>query len=253
MADKTTRTPAHERRQERVRQWAGEFGSERLRRGIALGYDMTGVYARERAALEFPGWTALTSYDQHVRDRVNPSEAALDLADQARERLEQRRDELADRGLPERDCARPSVHVRFWSGKSAGSPELRFIAGEVVTVEGWVHGWEERNWAVICPVDCRAAMRHESKRLAALLGVGYLLDLQAGMRTLVDDGIDDVRVREAFAHVAASRDLGDGGLAAMRERPGVFTPALVEAYRHSGAAGTPDRECADAWVALLSP
>jgi hypothetical protein len=60
--------------------WIAAHGSPRLQKGHAGGYDMTGLYLTERAAVEHPG--AVLDYYGEVspRDRVSPTERALDLA-----------------------------------------------------------------------------------------------------------------------------------------------------------------------------
>ncbi|MDP2730587.1 MAG: hypothetical protein Q8O55_08885 [Dehalococcoidales bacterium] len=64
--------------QERAK-WVAQYGSSRLQKSLAAGYECQGAYVMERLALEFgEGW------DMHAeaewKHRVYPSEAALDLA-----------------------------------------------------------------------------------------------------------------------------------------------------------------------------
>lgn len=60
--------------------WIAANGSPRLQKGHAAGYDVTGLYLHERAAHEHPG-AVLDYHDKaDFRERVSPSEAALDLA-----------------------------------------------------------------------------------------------------------------------------------------------------------------------------
>lgn len=65
-----------------MERWAGEFGSERLRLGIADGYRMNARYLSERLAAEAPGFYAMptrAATEGWAKRANSPSEAALRL------------------------------------------------------------------------------------------------------------------------------------------------------------------------------
>lgn len=61
--------------------WAREHGSARLRKALEGGYEATRLYVEERAALELPGFEVDFDGTAEWKDRVGPSEPALDLAE----------------------------------------------------------------------------------------------------------------------------------------------------------------------------
>jgi hypothetical protein len=73
-----------------MREWADEYGSERLRLGLEDGYRMTAVYLEERLGSEFPGFYAWSEPDpeRHWNPRVGPTETALIGRRQVQESLE---------------------------------------------------------------------------------------------------------------------------------------------------------------------
>jgi hypothetical protein len=78
---------------EEMKGWAAEFGSTRLQKAIALGFEAKGIYRAERLAAERPDWYYVTcdgTWDAAIRRAVgdkpvNPSEKALDVLVDARE------------------------------------------------------------------------------------------------------------------------------------------------------------------------
>jgi len=72
---------AEESRQfkEQMKWWVTDNGSEALRTAHARGYNVVGLYLRERVAKEFPGFELDTQKKAKWEDRANPSAAALNL------------------------------------------------------------------------------------------------------------------------------------------------------------------------------
>jgi hypothetical protein len=63
--------------------WCAEFGSDRLRRASAAGYDCGRLYAIERAAKEAPGFVLDYQNEAEWKNRACPSLAALNAEDAA--------------------------------------------------------------------------------------------------------------------------------------------------------------------------
>lgn len=74
-----SRPPTADEFGDEMRAWVDEHGSERLRMAVERGYKVNATYARERAALEFPGFWVDTSGAAKWRDRTDPSLRALEL------------------------------------------------------------------------------------------------------------------------------------------------------------------------------
>ena len=59
--------------------WAAQHGSSRLQKALTAGYECQRLYVEERAALEFPGFEVDFSGNARWKERVGPSEQALDI------------------------------------------------------------------------------------------------------------------------------------------------------------------------------
>lgn len=72
-----------QRWQEEMQSWIDQHGSDRLRLAHERGYQVRGLYVRERAEVEFPGYTPDLDDRAEWEERVAPTEEALALETQA--------------------------------------------------------------------------------------------------------------------------------------------------------------------------
>ncbi|NPV45246.1 MAG: hypothetical protein HPY70_14930 [Firmicutes bacterium] len=73
-------------REREKKQWISLYGSDYLKRAVALGYDCQRQYVTERAAREFPDYEVDFDCRAEWRSRSCPSEEALDEVEDALER-----------------------------------------------------------------------------------------------------------------------------------------------------------------------
>jgi len=79
----STRFPgvSNEAFEDEMRRWAAARGSERLRMAIERGYKANALYARERAAAEFPRFWVHTGTSDLWKERTDPSLQGLRMAE----------------------------------------------------------------------------------------------------------------------------------------------------------------------------
>lgn len=119
---------------DRVKQWAAEmerwiaqYGSERLKLGYERGYNVRGLYAKERAAQEFPGFYVDIDGRMLWEERYAPSMAALELETEVRELVQKH-------GMP------PSSVQIVWLTRPPKGLDRDFYFGprEAVLVRGYL-------------------------------------------------------------------------------------------------------------------
>lgn len=103
--------------------WIARHGSTELRDGLRRGYNVTGSYARERAAAEFPEFLLRTRGPLNLHARVNPSAAALAVESRAIRRAQ----ELGH-----------DVTVRIRYAKDPVTVDDMQITGEVVCIDKYL-------------------------------------------------------------------------------------------------------------------
>jgi hypothetical protein len=72
-----------------MRDWVAKHGSRRLKLAIEGGYRTYTSYALERSQQELPGFWVDTAEDCEWGERVDPTEEALVLEDETRQRLQE--------------------------------------------------------------------------------------------------------------------------------------------------------------------
>lgn len=109
--------------------WIEAHGSEHIKRAIDRGYHVTGLYARERAALEFPGFIVDTQNAVSLKERISPTAEALELEEEIEAKLNV---------LPSNNGE--DVRIMWAAGVHSGSQDadLSGIKREVVVVSNYL-------------------------------------------------------------------------------------------------------------------
>jgi hypothetical protein len=89
MVKKTLSDERRKRADAEIAAWIKEHGSPRLKKAVEAGilWQIRGAYRSERLAIELPGWMFLSDEKQdHISDRLNPSENEIDAFIEAKKR-----------------------------------------------------------------------------------------------------------------------------------------------------------------------
>lgn len=121
-AEKQEKAERAARERAEIAAWAGQHGSERLRRCVREGIECGAVYRDERLASEYPDWEVDGSHMPNWVEPRNPPAEALELLDKARASLP------ADWTEEERAGA----ELRYWTGTDEYGEK---VSGYVVTVD----------------------------------------------------------------------------------------------------------------------
>jgi hypothetical protein len=184
-----------------MRDWVAVSGSDYLVQATAAGYDMTGVYVRQRAAEEFPGFLLESAQRVMSVPRANPSEAALLRAAAVREYA-------AGRG----DATVPVVE---WVAPTANPHPL--LAGEVIVIRSYLG-----RYTLYQAVDCTRSIARVLDAIAVLLKAGVVL--HDAVEALIDEE-PDPQLKYSLELISAA--LPDSSLAeALSQQPLLFTPAI---------------------------
>lgn len=140
-------------RQREMEQWIARQGSEGLKQALQEGCEVTGRYARERAAIEYPGYTVVHEDGPiHIDDRANPSDEAISELKRLRDRVAELHDDY-----------RVGLGYATTPKHNVTDPALRWVKGEVVALSGYLG-----NYALLWPTDMRGPLIRFTRRMLAL-------------------------------------------------------------------------------------
>jgi hypothetical protein len=189
--------------------WIRQNGSDHLRQATEEGFNVTGIYVRERAALEFPGFTYL-SVAPETAFRANPSAAGLDLFFRT-----QRRADGYEVNLVWLSSRRP---------RPAGDSQegLGQLHGEAVIVYGYLG---RSGTALVQLTDSVRALAQACAVIGDLVSHGMRI---REAFALAADTVDVLRVRHALQRAAGRIHEDQSARAVLAEEPHVFPRYLRE-------------------------
>lgn len=198
--------------EEQMRRWIGQHGSAHLKDAIARGYNATGIYVRERAAKEFPGFTVVSRSKKFVAEaRSNPTAAGLNLLAGS--------EALVD-SLQAAQQYQPRL-VRISKNELDEETGAEVGVGEAVLIEGYLG---RDNYLLVQPVSAQRQVERMLRRWAMMADAG--IPLNQILETLLEQE-QNLAVRSALEDLLEHSKAGGTITSKFVEYPHLFPAHII--------------------------